>query len=112
LSIGEAVEAAFEAAASESKQLADTALILRRHIERAHNSSEEMPWPPFASYLHSKAVSPPDSLTNCLALVFFLVNQPHDAVRKLPGLASLWLKTFAVQPLMVGGKCLSIFFLA
>jgi hypothetical protein len=70
LHTGEAVEAAFEAATSERKILEDAAAILRRHINYAHSTSPEMPWPPPASYLHSETISPPASLKDFLALLF------------------------------------------
>ena len=40
---GQAVEAAFETAASEAKRLEETALILRKEIQRCYKSSGEMP---------------------------------------------------------------------
>jgi len=62
LDLGEAVESAFDACASESKILSKAAAILRRDIKQDQSSAEEMPWPPSAEFLTSKTVSPPKSL--------------------------------------------------
>lgn len=43
---GEAVETAFEAAASDSRLLEEAALVLRRVILSSFKSSDELPWPP------------------------------------------------------------------
>jgi len=51
LNTGEAVEAAFEAAASESRILDDVAAMLRRRIRDANLIASDMPWPPSATIL-------------------------------------------------------------
>ena len=51
---GQAVEAAFELAASEEKQLEECAHILHRHINDAFKAAPNMPWPPSAEYLNSR----------------------------------------------------------
>lgn len=48
---GQAVEAAFESAASEAKILEEAALILRREIQSCYNVAGEMPWPPLQASL-------------------------------------------------------------
>jgi len=69
IDLGEAVESAFNAQTSEKKFLQNAAAILRRNIKDAHASSTEMPWPPSADFLRSKAVTPPVSLVNFLSQV-------------------------------------------
>ena len=69
LHTGEAVEIAFEAAASESRILEDAALTLQRHIKNAHLTSSDMPWPPSASDLTNTSVSTPDCLNEFLAKI-------------------------------------------
>jgi hypothetical protein len=66
---GEAVNVAFEAATSESKILQEAASILRRNIQQAFKSSEELPWPPSDEYLKSHGPSPPSCLTEFLTLL-------------------------------------------
>ena len=45
---GQAVESAFEIAASDSKRLEEAALVLRREAQSAHNESKQMSWPPIS----------------------------------------------------------------
>ena len=56
---GQAIESAFEIAASESKRLEESALILRRAIMTAHKQSQEVPWPTSASVLLKNKLCPP-----------------------------------------------------
>ena len=56
VSKGQAIEVAFEAAASETKRLQEEASILRRAIQVAYAEAEEMPWPPSADFLVSDNV--------------------------------------------------------
>ena len=67
LDTGEAVQTAYEAAASDKRVLTDAANILRRNIQATYNKSPASPWPPSASYLQSEATKPPDSLVDFLA---------------------------------------------
>jgi len=69
LNVGEAVEVAFEAAASEKRILEDAALTLRRHIQDTHTSNSNIPWPPSASYLTNEASPPPDVLKDFLSTI-------------------------------------------
>jgi len=63
LNVGEAVEVAFAAVASEKRILEDDALTLRCHIkDTMDTSNSNMPWPPSASYLTNDACPPPDVL--------------------------------------------------
>ena len=55
---GEAVEAAFEFAASDERRLIETAMIIRRIINENRQESEPMPWPPSAAWLLSGARRP------------------------------------------------------
>ena len=48
MSIGAAVQASFKAAMSESKQLEEATLILRRYILDVHRNTPVMPWQPFS----------------------------------------------------------------
>lgn len=64
---GEAVECAFIAAASEEKRLEEAALMLRRCVKDAFLESDDMPWPPSASFLQSEEISPPGILKHFLA---------------------------------------------
>ena len=48
---GEAVEAAFELAASDERRLTESAMNIRRHIHECRLESEPMPWPPSAAWL-------------------------------------------------------------
>jgi len=67
LDTGEAVQTAYEAAASDKRVLSDAANILRRNIQATYNKSPASPWPSSASYLQSEATKPPDSLVDFLA---------------------------------------------
>ena len=67
LDTGEAVQTAYESAASDNHILADAAAILRRNIQATYNNSHTSPWPPSASYLQFDATKPPSSLVDFLA---------------------------------------------
>jgi len=69
LSTGAAVQAAFEAATSESKQLEEAALILQRYILDAHKNASEMPWPPSSDCLLSSSTALPPAVTDFLAVL-------------------------------------------
>ena len=56
---GQAVESAFEVAASDSKRLEEAALVLHRHIKQAELETQPMTWPPSANFLLSDKISPP-----------------------------------------------------
>ena len=61
---GQAVEAAFEAAASDSRLLEEAALILCRTIMSSHSSSKELPWPPPSGKIIKDITHPPTLLQN------------------------------------------------
>ena len=63
---GQAVESAFEAAASDSKWLEEAALVLHRYIKKSQLESQPMPWPPSANFLQSDTISPPQILLDFL----------------------------------------------
>jgi len=63
LEIGEAVGAAFDATASETRILREAAFILRRDITDAYKNSPTMEWPPSVDFLQSGDIFPPSSLT-------------------------------------------------
>ena len=63
---GEAVEAAFELAASDERRLTESAMIIRRHIHECRLESEPMPWPPSAAWLLSGERRPPEILLTFL----------------------------------------------
>ncbi|MES9879419.1 MAG: hypothetical protein ABW185_00875 [Sedimenticola sp.] len=56
---GQAVEFAFELAASDSKRLEEAALILRRNILELHKDSGDLPWPPSTEFLLNEIEPPP-----------------------------------------------------
>ena len=64
---GQAVEVAFESACSDEKRIEEAALILRRHILDAKNSSGDIPFPPTASWLLSDQREPPHLLKDFLS---------------------------------------------
>ena len=64
---GQAVEMAFELAASEEKRLQESAMILRRQVINSQRQSEAMPWPPSSSWLLSGQRKPPDIVKNFFA---------------------------------------------
>ena len=64
---GQAVEAAFESACSDEKRIEETALILRRHVLDAKNSSGDIPFLPTASWLLSDQREPPHLLKDFLS---------------------------------------------
>ena len=66
---GEAVEAAFELAASDERRLSESAMIIRRHIYDCRRDSKQMPWPPSAAWLLSGERWPPEILLTFLTLV-------------------------------------------
>ena len=57
---GQAIESAFEIAASESKRLEESAVILRRAIMTAQKQYQEVPWPPSASVLLKNKLPTPE----------------------------------------------------
>ena len=66
---GQAIETAFEAAASESKRVEEAALVLRRIITEGHKESVKLPWPPSSNNLLSGIVHPPPLLENFLSIL-------------------------------------------
>ena len=66
---GEAVEVAFELAASDERRLTESAMIIRRHIHECRLESEPMPWPPSAAWLLSGERRPPEILLTFLISV-------------------------------------------
>ena len=71
---GEAVEAAFELAASDERRLIETAMIIRRVIKESRLESEPMPWPPSAAWLLSGERRPPDILLTFL--IYIIIGKP------------------------------------
>ena len=69
LEIGEAVGAAFDATASETRILREAAFILRRDITDAYKNSPTMEWPPSVDFVQSGDIFPPSSLTQFLLLL-------------------------------------------
>ncbi|KAK3735621.1 hypothetical protein QZH41_007397 [Actinostola sp. cb2023] len=76
---GQAVEAAFESAASEAKRLEEAALILRREIQSCYNVAGEMPSPPSTSFLVDGPIKPPSSLTDFIGVV---ISSKKDSEKK------------------------------
>ena len=66
---GQAIETAFEVAASESKRVEEAALVLRRIITESHKESVKLPWPPSSNNLLSGTVHPPPLLENFLSIL-------------------------------------------
>ena len=66
---GQAVESAFEVAASDSKRLQEAALVLRRLIHTAYEESVKCPWPPSATFLKSGAIGPPACVKQFFSVV-------------------------------------------
>ena len=66
---GQAIESAFEVAASDLKRLEEAALLLRRLILGSKEESTEMPWPPSPSFLLSGIIHPPTQLQDFLSWV-------------------------------------------
>ena len=64
---GQAVEVAFESACSDEKRIEEAALILRRHVLDAKNSSGDISFPPTASWLLSDQREPPHLLKDFLS---------------------------------------------
>lgn len=70
LNTGEAVQAVYEATASESKIVADAASIFRRDNLTAHSKMKDnAPRPPSPSYLQLESTKPPQSLLEFMSLV-------------------------------------------
>ena len=70
------MEAAFELAASDKKRVEEAAMVLRRYIIESHGASENIPFPPTASWLLSEDREPPDLLRNFLS--FLLSEKSHQ----------------------------------
>jgi len=66
IDVGEAVEAAFEAATSEKRILHKAAVILHRQIQAAWLTSPHLLWPPKACDLLNSAPTPPSELCDFL----------------------------------------------
>ena len=66
---GQAIETAFEVAASESKRVKKAALVLDRIITESHKESVKLPWPPSANNLLSGTVPPPPLVENFLSIL-------------------------------------------
>ena len=105
---GEAIEVAFEAAASETKRLQEAASILRRAIQVAYAEAEEMPWPPSADFLVSDNVRRPSCLEGFLEC---LLSVNSDSFENRQRLVTSLLKTSAKLLRMGSGRCRSIYFL-
>lgn len=69
LDIGDVIECAFDAVASESKVLNQAAAILRHNIKESYNSRSDAPYPPSVDYLKSPAASPPNQVCEFMAQV-------------------------------------------
>jgi hypothetical protein len=86
---GQAIETAFGSAASDSKQLEEAALVLRRIILGAHQQSLVMPWPPSADFLMSDTVCPPSQLHELISVVITGITREKekDSLQKSERLA-------------------------
>ena len=80
---GEAIEVAFEAAASETKRLQEAASILRRAIQVAYAEAEEMPWPPSADFLVSDNVRRPSCLETFLECLLSVKSDSSENRQRL-----------------------------
>ena len=69
LTTGEAVEATFESATSETRLQEEAASILRRSIQCKHKSTMEMSWSPSSNEVWSYVFSPPACLTEFLTQI-------------------------------------------
>ena len=67
LPVGQAVEAAFEIAATEERFLQEAAMMLKRQLMGAKRNAAVLPWPPTAAQLVSKENKPPPILINFLS---------------------------------------------
>ena len=105
---GKAIEIAFEAAASETKRLQETASILQRAIQIAYAEAEEMPWPPSADFLVSDNVRRPSCLEGFLEC---LLSVNSDSFENRQRLVTSLPKTSAKLLRMGSGRCRSIYFL-
>ena len=79
---GQAIESAFENAASESKRLEEAALSLRRVIQCAQKGSKEMPWPPTPRFLQSDTICPPKQLLDFLSNLISSNKKNSDSQKK------------------------------
>ena len=66
------MEAAFELAASDEKRIEEAAMVLRSYIIESLRASENIPFPPTASWLLSEDREPPNLLQSFLS---FLVSE-------------------------------------
>ena len=66
---GQAIETAFEVAASESKRVEEAALALRRISTESHKESVKLPWPPSSSNCLNGIVHPLPLLENFLSIL-------------------------------------------
>lgn len=66
---GQAIETAFEVAASESRRVEEAALVLRRIILDAGKAAPEMPWPPSHEYLLGENIQAPALLQDFLSVM-------------------------------------------
>ena len=80
---GEAIEVAFEAAASETKRLQEAASILRRAIQVVYAEAEEMPWPPSADFLVSDNVRRPSCLETFLECLLSVKSDSSENRQRL-----------------------------
>ena len=71
LDTGEAVEASFEAATSESRILEEATSILYRHIQAAFSGDTMAA---ISKFFNSGVISPPSSLVDFLSLIFSLTS--------------------------------------
>ena len=75
---GQAVEIAFQSAASESRRLEESAMFLRRTIIAAYKDAPSLPWPPPPGSKLKEFDFPPEHLTNFLSAL--LVGKRMDAL--------------------------------
>lgn len=66
---GQAIEVAFEVAASETKRIEEAALVLRRTILDAHKGTPGMPWPPSKDFLLGDDIQIPPLLQDFLTVL-------------------------------------------
>ena len=78
---GQAIETAFEVAASESKRVEEAALVLHRIITESHKESVKLPWPPSSNNLF-KWNSAPSSTLGKLSLHFAEWEAKKRSIRK------------------------------
>lgn len=75
---GQAVEVAFQTAASESRRLEESAMFLQRTIIAAYREARELPWPPPPGNELNEWEFPPEHLSNFLSVL--LVGKRMDAL--------------------------------